>query len=136
LNSPIVSRIGQVFIPVGDLAYSAEWYDRILGVENRRFGHGDLLYNVPIHGETKLTLDAHKLVTSNSAQPICFFWTEDIVATKKFLIENEVDVVEDIQNDGSLDFHVFRDPDDNLLMDCEPKTDENRRRAGFLNQEN
>jgi catechol 2,3-dioxygenase-like lactoylglutathione lyase family enzyme len=131
LKSPVVNRIGQVFIPVRDIQVSAEWYCRILGVDAGEFSHEDRIFDVPVQGEAKLCLDAHKPVTSTSVQPICFFWTADMVATKQFLQENEVEIVGDVTDAGSLDLLVFKDPDGNLLMVCEPKTEENRKRAGL-----
>jgi Ca-activated chloride channel homolog len=48
LESPIISRIGQVFIPVSDIHRSAEWYCRVLGAEGGRLGHEDRLFDVPV----------------------------------------------------------------------------------------
>jgi hypothetical protein len=36
-----------------------------------------------------------------------------------------------VMDGGSLDFLVFKDLDGNLLMVCEPKSEENRSRAGL-----
>jgi catechol 2,3-dioxygenase-like lactoylglutathione lyase family enzyme len=131
MSSPIINRIGQVFIPVSDIQQSAEWYCRILGANGGSFGHEGQLFDMPVQGEAQLCLDAHKPVTSTSVQPICFFWTADIVATKAFLLENEVELVGDVMDGGSLNFLVFKDLDANLLMVCQPKTEENRKRAGL-----
>jgi catechol 2,3-dioxygenase-like lactoylglutathione lyase family enzyme len=131
LGSPIINRIGQVFIPVNDIRVSAEWYCRVLGVDAGEFSHEDRIFDVPVQGEAKLCLDAHKPVTSTSIQPICFFWTGDMTAAKRFLLENEVEIVGDVIDAGSLDLLVFKDPDGNLLMVCEPRNDDTRARAGL-----
>jgi hypothetical protein len=89
------------------------------------------LFDVPVQGEAQLCLDAHKPVTSTSVQPICFFWTADMQATRQFLLGNEVQLVGDVMDGGSLDVLVFKDPDGNLLMVCEPKSEDNRSRAGL-----
>jgi catechol 2,3-dioxygenase-like lactoylglutathione lyase family enzyme len=130
-DSPIINRIGQVFIPVSDIKRSAEWYNRLFGVEGGHLGHHDQIYDVPMQGEARLSLDAHKPLTGNSVQPICFFWTGDISATREFLVESDVELVGDVQDAGSLYFLIFKDPDDNLLMVCEPKDDATRARAGL-----
>lgn len=129
MNSPIINRIGQVFIPVSDIKRSATWYNRLFGLEGSSFSHEGRIYDVPTRGEARLTLDAHKPVTATSVQPLCFFWTADMTATKQFLVDNDVELVDDVQNGGSLYFLVFKDPDANLLMVCEPKDDSTRQRA-------
>lgn len=131
MKSPIINRIGQVFIPVSDIHRSAEWYCRILGTEPGELGHEDRIFDVPMQGEARLCLDAHKPVTSTSVQPLCFFWTSDLAATRQFLVDHDVELIGDIIDAGSLRFLVFKDPDSNLLMVSEPTTDETRQRAGL-----
>jgi catechol 2,3-dioxygenase-like lactoylglutathione lyase family enzyme len=131
LTSPIINRIGQVFIPVSDIKRSSEWYCRILGVEAGALSHEDRIFDVPVQGETRLCLDAHLPVSSTSVQPICFFWTDDLDATQRFLQQNDVQIVGDKVDAGSLAFLVFRDPDGNLLMVSEPHSEETRKRAGM-----
>ncbi len=72
-----------------------------------------------MQGETRLALDANKQPISNSVQPLCFFWTTDIHASRDFLLANEVELVGTIQDIGSVCFLTFKDPDNNLLMVCQ-----------------
>ncbi len=84
--------------------------------------HGGTIYDVPMSGETGLIIDANRASVTNSSQPLCFFWTEDIQAAHAFLLERDVDVTSDVTDIGSVSFLTFRDPDANLLMVCQRNT--------------
>ena len=116
---PIENRIGQVFVPVSDMQRAITWYSRILGLPIDRTSHGGTIYDVPMQGETRLALDATKQPITNSSQPLCFFWTADIRAARDFLRANDVELLDEIQDIGSVSFLTFKDPDNNLLMVCQ-----------------
>ena len=119
MASPIENRIGQVFVPVTDMARAVAWYSRLLGLPAGAPSHGGGIYDVPMAGETRLALDATKRQVTNSSQPLCFFWTRDIRAAHDHLRELGADVVAGPEDIGSVTFLVFRDPDRNLLMVCQ-----------------
>jgi catechol 2,3-dioxygenase-like lactoylglutathione lyase family enzyme len=119
MESPIENRIGQVFVPVTDMARAVAWYSRLLGLPTGSPSHGEGIYNVPMVGETGLALDATKRKVTNSSQPLFFFWTRDIQAAHDFLRELGVAIVAGPENIGSVTFLVFRDPDRNPLMICQ-----------------
>ncbi len=121
MTSPIENRIGCVFIPVSDMSRSIEWYNRILGLPRQDTTHEGLIYNLPVSGEVGIILDAHKTVT-NSSQPLFFFWTADIRLTHTFLIENAVSIEQTVEDIGSVTTLTFKDPDNNLLMVCQPNS--------------
>jgi predicted enzyme related to lactoylglutathione lyase len=118
MASPIANRIGQVFVPVSDMSRASAWYSRLFGLTAHGASHVGTIYDVPMAGETQLTLDANRPV-ANSSQPLCFFWTADIEAAAKFLRELGVAIVAGPENVGSVSFVTFRDPDGNLLMVCQ-----------------
>jgi len=64
-------------------------------------------------------LDATKRVVSNSSQPLCFFWTPDIKATRAFLVSHDIDIVRELDGRGNMPTLLFSDPDGNLLMVCQ-----------------
>ena len=119
MGSPIENRIGQVFVPVSDMHRAIAWYSLILGLPVDRTSHDGTIYDVPMQGETRLALDANKQPITNSSQPLCFFWTADIHAARDFLLANEVELVGEVQDIGSVSFLTFTDPDYNLLMVCQ-----------------
>lgn len=118
-SSPIESRIGQVFIPVRDLARSARWYSTLLGVPESRPTHDATIYDLPTIGETRLALDANRPGFDPSGPPRFFFWTADMAATVAFLRDLGVALDSGVEHIGSVMFVQFRDPDGNPLMVCQ-----------------
>jgi predicted enzyme related to lactoylglutathione lyase len=116
--SPIANRIGQVFVPVSDMSCAIAWYSQLFGLPMQSASHEGTIYDVPMVGETRLTLDANKPV-ANSSQPLCFFWTADIEAAARFLRGLGAEIVAGPEDVGSISFVTFRDPDRNLLMVCQ-----------------
>jgi catechol 2,3-dioxygenase-like lactoylglutathione lyase family enzyme len=118
-SSPIENRIGQVFIPVRDIARSAMWYSALLGLPDSEATHGDTIYDLPTTGETRLALDANRSDFDASGPPRFFFWTDDMAATVTFLEELGVTLDSAVEDIGSVRFLQFRDPDGNPLMVCQ-----------------
>ena len=117
--SPIENRIGQVFIPVRDIARSARWYSAVLGLPELELSHGDTICDLPTVGETRLALDANRPDFDTSGPPRFFFWTDDMAATVEFLWELGVTLDSAVEDIGSVMFLQFRDPDGNPLMVCQ-----------------
>jgi len=118
MNSPLSTRVGQVFIPVRDMPAAVDWYSRLFGldVDAGRLGHDDTIFDIPTDAPPYLCLDANQPDFVASGPARCFFLTGDLDATVAHLRmvgARDVSSVEDI---GSLRFVTFRDPDGNLLM--------------------
>lgn len=126
LEHPIENRIGQVFVPVSDMERAVAWYSRLFGLDADTTSHEGTIYDVPMQGDTRLTLDSNKQPITNSSQPLCFFWTADIHRARDFLLAHDVDVVGEIQDIGSVSLLTFMDPDRNLLMVCQRNSDTGR----------
>jgi predicted enzyme related to lactoylglutathione lyase len=120
MSSPIQNKISMVFVPVGNMPAAVAWYSRLFDLPVGQTTHEDRIYSVPMAGEVKLCLDAHRPVT-NSSQPLCFFMTEDIQAAETFLRAQGVLIARPIDDIGGLFTLTFRDPDGNLLMVCQNK---------------
>ncbi|WP_413449855.1 VOC family protein [Georgenia phoenicis] len=118
-QSPIENRIGQVFVPVRDIARSARWYSELLGLPLGEPSHGATIYDLPTAGDTRLALDANKPDIDTSGPPRFFFWTADMAATVAFLRERGVALDSAVEDIGSVVFVQFRDPDGNPLMVCQ-----------------
>lgn len=118
MNSPIENRIGCLLIPVSDMPRAIAWYSRLFGLPSQSATHEGRIYTLPMQGEVGLILDSHKPVT-NSSQPLCFFWTQDIKHAYAFLMESGVDVLAPPEDIGSVTTLLFQDPDHNLLMVCQ-----------------
>ena len=118
LETLIQNKIGAVFIPVSDMKRSIEWYCRLLALPMQESSHEGKIYTLPMQDDTAIILDSHKAVT-NSSQPLCFLWTDDIQATVRFLESLAVEITSDVEDIGSVTFVQFKDPDGNLLMVCQ-----------------
>jgi hypothetical protein len=79
-----------------------------------------MICDIPKSGETRLSLDGHPRRVTNSSRPLFFFWTRDIRATKDFLTDLGIESDGTISDIGSLSFLIFRDPDNNQPMVCQP----------------
>jgi predicted enzyme related to lactoylglutathione lyase len=118
MPSPLQRRVGMLFIPVSDMQRAIRWYSALFGLPLAETSHEGKIYDVPMEGETGVILDAHRPV-QNSSQPLCFFWTSDIVATYEHLNALGVEIVGTVEDIGSVQTLTFRDPDGNLLMVCQ-----------------
>lgn len=95
------------------------WYSWLFGLPLGTTSHEGTIYDVPMHGETGLILDSNKPIIQNSSQPLCYFWTSDIHVAFEFFQQNDVVLVGEILDIGSVSFLTFKDPDSNLLMLCQ-----------------
>jgi predicted enzyme related to lactoylglutathione lyase len=120
-TSPIEPRVGQVFIPVSDMPKAIAWYSALFGVEHGDTSHAGAIYDIPVTGETRLVLDAHKPPTSHSVQPLCMFPTDDMDAAISHLRGLDAEITSEPQDIGSVIVATFRDPDGNPLMVYQPK---------------
>ena len=119
MNSPITRTVGQVFIPVRDMARAIPWYADLLGFEPGEVSHEGTIFDIPTEGETRLALDANRPDFDPSGPPRFFLWTEDMAATLGHLQRLGVKVTSDVEDIGSVFFVQFEDPDGNPLMVCQ-----------------
>ncbi|GAA4923048.1 putative enzyme related to lactoylglutathione lyase [Stackebrandtia albiflava] len=117
MTTPIRREIGQVFIPVRDIARAAAWYSRLLGVEVSAPSHDATIVDVAMEAGPGLALDANAPFTPDGP-PRFFWWADDLGAVVAHLRELGADLVSDVVDIGSVAFVQFRDPDGNPLMVC------------------
>lgn len=96
VTSPITNRIGIVFIPVSDIARSAEWYGMILGRTPGATTHEGKICNIPMDGDVQLILDGHKLPPPRDVkrQTLFSFWTDDVRSARQFLLDRGAEVIQ------------------------------------------
>jgi catechol 2,3-dioxygenase-like lactoylglutathione lyase family enzyme len=119
MSSPIQRVVGQVFVPVRDLASAIDWYSELLGFEPGASSHEGTIFDIPSDGETRLALDANRPQFDSSGPPRFFLWTEDMSATVRHLDDLGVRITSDVEDIGSVSFVQFEDPDGNSLMVCQ-----------------
>ncbi|WP_085990866.1 VOC family protein [Oceanobacillus senegalensis] len=121
-KSPIKNKVNLVFIPVRNIEKSKEWYSNILGIKDGEV-HFEHLFVAEMEG-AGMILDTMPQWREENGElprlnfPAIQFATEDIHASYRFMKENGVELVTDVQHDQ---FFVFKDPDGNMLMVCEDK---------------
>lgn len=119
VQSPIRRHVGQVFIPVTNLARSARWYAEVLSFEPGPPSHGGTILDIPVEEGPRLALDANQPGFTADGPPRFFFWTDDVAAAVKHLQQLGVRIVSDVEDIGSVFFVQFEDPDGNSLMVCQ-----------------
>ncbi|WHZ56053.1 VOC family protein [Metabacillus hrfriensis] len=113
--SPILNKIGTVFIPVSNIEQSRDWYCDILGLQadgDIQFGH---IYVIPLNG-TGIVLDS-KIYTEHNIikTPLFHFNAENIEEAYTFMKKKNIDVITEIEHNH---YFNFKDPDGNHLMIC------------------
>lgn len=108
--SEMFKRIDTVFLQVRDFDKAIDWYSTVLGFLVRwRFDQGG--YAALEVGETPLTI-----VRSESHMPFNFY-VSDIAEAHHHLLQHDVKTGP-IQDDGSVKWFEFEDPDGNKLGVC------------------
>ena len=64
MSSPIQRRVGQVFVPVRDMAAAIRWYAAVLGFETDVASHDGTIYDIPTDGQTRQALTPTATVAS------------------------------------------------------------------------
>ncbi|RDU38325.1 VOC family protein [Neobacillus piezotolerans] len=120
--SPIACKINNVFIHVSDLKKSAAWYSNLLGLPINLEEVQSPVYNIPVTGQTGLTLDDHTFDPGFTLRPskhVLFnLFVKDIDEAYAFIKENDILVVREIERIGEFAYFNFEDPDGNVLMIC------------------
>ncbi|UZJ78562.1 VOC family protein [Fictibacillus sp. KU28468] len=115
MNSPVLTQIGTVFIPVSNIEQARDWYCDILGLQadgEIQFGH---IYVIPMNG-TGIVLDSKIFSEENIVKTSLFhFNTENIEEAYQFMKKKKVDLITGIEHHH---YFNFRDPDGNHLMIC------------------
>ena len=115
-SSPLINRIGQVFIPVRDIEAAATWYGALLGLPVTEPTHENRIYDLPGVGAAGLALDGHHREFTADGPPRFMWRVDNLTAVRDHLRSLGIDLMMDITNVGSVDILQFRDPDGNLLM--------------------
>lgn len=120
--SPIACKVNNVFIHVSDLKRSVQWYANLLGLSIDEATIESPVHNIPVTGETGLTLDDHTFdpgfTLALSSHVLFNLFVEDIDAAYQFIQDNQIAVTREIERIGDFAYFNFQDPDGNVLMIC------------------
>jgi predicted transcriptional regulator YdeE/catechol 2,3-dioxygenase-like lactoylglutathione lyase family enzyme len=117
-SSPILPRIGAVFVDVKDRRAMAGWYSSLLGVPFDDSLPIESIFTIPVERGASLLLDSNRFDKGEDYQIRFFFDTADLAAAELyarkqgFQFHSGTELAEDVS------FFILRDPDDNLIMVC------------------
>ncbi len=118
----IEPKVHAVFIHVTDLKRSAAWYSKLLNLPFDEKEVSSPVYNLPVTGDTYVTLDDHAFDPNfsfqRSAHPAFNFLTDDLLTTYEKLVEDGVQVVREIEKVDNFGWFHIADPDENVIMIC------------------
>ncbi|GHO53739.1 VOC family protein [Ktedonobacter robiniae] len=124
MKSPIQNRVTSVFVHVTDMQRSSKWYNELLGVAQGSTTHEGTIYDVPMDRQHSpfLTLDANVTLTQpDGRHPQLMLETADIQAAHDFLVARDIELLNGIEDIGSMYFLAFKDPDGNVLLVSQKK---------------
>ncbi|MFG6496439.1 VOC family protein [Fictibacillus sp. UD] len=120
--APIQSHINNVFVHVSDLKKSVEWYAKLLGVTIDASEVKSPVHNIPVTGQTGLTLDDHTFDPSfhraSGTGPMFNLYAPDIDAAYAAVKEKNLNVIREIEWHGEVAWFNVGDPDGNVVMIC------------------
>jgi len=114
--SPILSKMGAVFIPVSSIEQARDWYCDILGVPADGEIWFEHLYILPMDGGADLILDS-KIYTGDNVFKTAAVQlkTHDIKEAYAYMKSKQVELTTEIMHDQ---WFNFKDTDGNHLMIC------------------
>lgn len=121
--SPILNKLGTVFIPVTDIERARDWYCDLLGIDREACGimNGHLCA-LSMQGNAGIILDTMPMWGGREPGgaprlrvPAVMLLTGDLEASYRYCRENGITTVTEIEHDH---WFVIQDPDDNMLMIC------------------
>lgn len=122
-TSPILNKVGSIFVPVRDIEKSRSWYCRVLGLNETEVqilnGH---LCPLPMMDGAGIILDTMPMWGGDRPEgpptietPAFMLLTEDLQGSLAYMKEIGADLVTEIEHDH---WFVVKDPDGNKLMIC------------------
>jgi predicted enzyme related to lactoylglutathione lyase len=120
--SPIQSQINNVFVHVSDLKKSVGWYGKLLGVDMDLSKVQSPVHNIPVTGQTGLSLDDHTFDPTfhrtPGSGPMFNLYAPDIHAAYQDIQEKNMKVIREIEWHGEVAWFNVEDPDGNVVMIC------------------
>lgn len=120
--APIQSHINNVFVHVSDLKNSVEWYAKVLGITVEMDKVESPVYNIPVTGQTGLSLDDHTFDPSfhrtPGSGPLFNLFAPDIDAAYADIKEKNIKIIREIEWHGEVGWFNVEDPDGNVVMVC------------------
>jgi predicted enzyme related to lactoylglutathione lyase len=119
-KSPILNRIGGIFLNVTDMNRAIRFHSETLSLPYDEVGLGqeNSIYNLPMKSGTGVLLDDNRFRHGDNYETLFMLVTPDVDGSKVFLESNGVPVFTDIERHGEMAFFTVKDPDGNVIMIC------------------
>ncbi|WP_274365630.1 VOC family protein [Paenibacillus thermotolerans] len=118
-DSPIMNKIGAVFINVTDMNRAVRFHSEVLGLQYDEVGPDESIYGLNMSSGSGILLDNNRFRQNDDYKTLFMFITSDIDASKAYLTANGVTIFTDIERHGdALAFFTVEDPDGNIVMVC------------------
>lgn len=115
-QSPILPRIGGVFVDVEDMRTTAGWYTELLGLPLDEENAARSIYSVPVTRGAALLLDQNRYLNQDSFTQLFYFETEDFEAALTYVRSNGFELVGEPNHFEDLSEFVLLDPDGNRIV--------------------
>ncbi|MFG6121355.1 MULTISPECIES: VOC family protein [Thalassobacillus] len=116
------AKVHAVFVHTQDLKKSAAWYSDLLGLPFYEEKVESPVYNMPVTGETYMTLDDHAFDPDYQFEPVRTpvfnFCSADLAKSYQWVKEKGIMIVRDIEEHGDFGWFHIEDPDKNVVMIC------------------
>lgn len=119
-ESPILNRMGGIFLNVTDMNRAIRFHSEVLGLPYHQVGPGqeNSIYDLQMKGGTGVLLDDNRFRQEDDYETLFMLVTPDVDSSKTYLESNGVPVFTDIERHGEMAFFTVKDPDDNVIMIC------------------
>ncbi|PZD96114.1 hypothetical protein DNH61_09375 [Paenibacillus sambharensis] len=119
--SPILPRIGGVFVDVKDMKAAARWYSSLLGQPLNEAGAEHPVYPVPVTGGAALLLDQNRHLNGETFTEIMYLETHDFEAALEHLKSIGVELAGEPAYFENLSEVPVLDPDGNRIVIAQMK---------------
>lgn len=120
-QSPILPRIGGVFVDVKDMRTAARWYTDLLGLPLDEENAARSVYAVPVTRGAALLLDQNRYLNQEPFTQLFYFETEDFEAALAYVRSNSFQLADEPKHFHDLSEFVLLDPDGNRILVAQMK---------------
>ncbi|SET06009.1 Glyoxalase/Bleomycin resistance protein/Dioxygenase superfamily protein [Salinibacillus kushneri] len=122
MSNYLNQSVHAVFVHVRDLKRSASWYSKLLNLPYYAENVQSPVYNMPLKEGVYMTLDDHTFDPafefSPSQHPAFNFFSSHLYATYKWVKQEGIQIVREVEAHGNFGWFYISDPDENVIMIC------------------
>ncbi|MCA0756849.1 VOC family protein [Paenibacillus sp. N4] len=120
-QSPILPRIGGVFVDVKDMRSAAAWYTDLLGLSLDEENAGKSIYSIPVTGGAGLLLDQNRFLNQEEFKELFYLETENFEAALDYVRSGGFRLADEPKHFHDLSEFALLDPDGNRIVVAQMK---------------